>query len=224
MLKQIDFKAWIPHIIAVLLLYIVPLIYFSPAIEGYSLVQGDISSFKGMSKSTHDHRETYEEEPLWTNALFGGMPAYQVSVVYGSNLFYHIDRFVINKLFINGPHNLLFVAGICFYILMLVLGVGPWLAILGSFGFMLSSYFPILIEAGHNSKLHAIGYLPAALAGFILTYRGKLMKGGLIFAVFMSFEILSNHIQVTYYFAMMLIVFGCYFLVDELKIKQSQIL
>lgn len=219
MLKQIDFKAWIPHIIAVLLLYIVPLIYFSPAIEGYSLVQGDISSFKGMSKSTHDHRETYEEEPLWTNALFGGMPAYQVSVVYGSNLFYHIDRFVINKLFINGPHNLLCVAGICFYILMLVLGVGPWLAILGSFGFMLSSYFPILIEAGHNSKLHAIGYLPAALAGFILTYRGKLMKGGLIFAVFMSFEILSNHIQVTYYFAMMLIVFGCYFLVDAIKNK-----
>ncbi len=231
MLKQIDFKAWIPHIVAVVLFYIVPLIYFSPAIEGYSLVQGDISSFKGMSKEIYDHRETYEEEPLWTNAMFGGMPAYQVSVFYGSNLLYHIDRFVINKLFIKGPHNLLFVAGICFYILMMVLGISPWLAILGSFGFMLSSYFPILIEAGHNSKLHAIAYLPAALAGFLLAYRGSMIKGGILFAVFMTFEILSNHVQVTYYFAMLLVVLGFYFLYDAIKkqlipdfIKRSAVL
>lgn len=219
MLKQIDFKAWIPHIVAVVLFYVLPLIYFSPAIEGYSLVQGDISSFKGMSKEIYDHRNTYEEEPLWTNAMFGGMPAYQVSVLYGSNLLYHIDRLVINKLFIKGPHTLLFVAGLCFYILMLVLGVGPWLSILGAFGFMLSSYFPILIEAGHNSKLHAIAYLPGALAGFILAYKGKMLKGGLLFALFMTFEILSNHVQVTYYFAMMLVVLGFYYLLDAVKNK-----
>lgn len=219
MLKNIDFKAWIPHLIAVVLFYVVPLIYFSPAVQGYSLKQGDISSFKGMSKEVYDHRQFYDEEPLWTNAMFGGMPAYQISVAYDNNLFYKIDRLVLNDLFVKGPHSLLFLCGLCFYLLMIVMGVGPWLSILGAFGFMFSSYFPILIEAGHNAKLHAIAYLPAVLAGFILAYRGKLLKGGLLFGVFMTFEILSNHVQVTYYFALMLVILGIYYAAEAVKNK-----
>ena len=219
MLKNLDFKKAIPHVVAFVLFYLLPLIYFNPVLEGLSLVQGDISSFKGMAKSIQDHRAVYEEEALWSDAMFAGMPAYQIATRYDSNLFHFVDRFILS-LFYSGPHLLLFLCCIGFYILLLTLKIDPWLSMVGAFAFAFSSYFPILIEAGHNSKLHAIAYLPAALAGFIQVYRGKLMQGGLLFAVFMSFEILSNHIQVTYYFALMLLVFGAYYLFQSIKEKQ----
>ena len=214
-----DFKKAIPHVVAIVLFYLLPLIYFSPVIEGLSMIQGDISSFKGMAKSVQDHRAVYEEEALWSDAMFAGMPAYQIATRYDSNLFHFIDRFILG-IFYSGPQMLLFLCCLGFYILLLTLKIDPWLSIVGSFAFAFSSYFPILIEAGHNSKLHAIAYLPAALAGFIQVFRGKLVQGGLIFAIFMSLEILSNHVQVTYYFALMLVVFGAYYLFEAIKNKQ----
>ena len=219
MLKNMDFKKAIPHVVAIVLFYLLPLIYFSPVIEGLSMIQGDISSFKGMAKSVQDHRAVYEEEALWSDAMFAGMPAYQIATRYDSNLFHFIDRFILG-IFYSGPQMLLFLCCLGFYILLLTLKIDPWLSIVGSFAFAFSSYFPILIEAGHNSKLHAIAYLPAALAGFIQVFRGKLVQGGLIFAIFMSLEILSNHVQVTYYFALMLVVFGAYYLFEAIKNKQ----
>ena len=214
-----DFKKAIPHVVAIVLFYLLPLIYFSPVIEGLSMIQGDISSFKGMAKSVQDHRAVYEEEALWSDAMFAGMPAYQIATRYDSNLFHFIDRFILG-IFYSGPQMLLFLCCLGFYILLLTLKIDPWLSIVGSFAFAFSSYFPILIEAGHNSKLHAIAYLPAALAGFIQVFRGKLLQGGLIFAIFMSLEILSNHVQVTYYFALMLVIFGAYYLFEAIKNKQ----
>ena len=214
-----DFKKAIPHVVAIVLFYLLPLIYFSPVIEGLSMIQGDIFSFKGMAKSVQDHRAVYEEEALWSDAMFAGMPAYQIATRYDSNLFHFIDRFILG-IFYSGPQMLLFLCCLGFYILLLTLKIDPWLSIVGSFAFAFSSYFPILIEAGHNSKLHAIAYLPAALAGFIQVFRGKLLQGGLIFAIFMSLEILSNHVQVTYYFALMLVIFGAYYLFEAIKNKQ----
>ncbi len=219
MLKNLDFKKAIPHLVAIVLFYLLPLIYFSPVIEGLSMIQGDISSFKGMAKSVQDHRAVYEEEALWSDAMFSGMPAYQIATRYDSNLFHFVDRFILG-IFYSGPQMLLFLCSLGFYILLLTLKIDPWLSIVGSFAFAFSSYFPILIEAGHNSKLHAIAYLPTALAGFIQVFRGKLVQGGLIFAIFMSLEILSNHVQVTYYFALMLVIFGAYHLFEAIKNKQ----
>ena len=96
MLKNLDFKKAIPHVVAFVLFYLLPLIYFNPVLEGLSLVQGDISSFKGMAKSIQDHRAVYEEEALWSDAMFAGMPAYQIATRYDSNLFHFVDRFILS--------------------------------------------------------------------------------------------------------------------------------
>lgn len=196
---KVELKALIPHVVAIAVFYGITLFYFSPFIKGYQLKQGDIVSFKGMSKEIQDHRHTYEEEPLWTNAMFGGMPAYQVTVRYTSNLLGYLDTAF--RGFIPGPISNLFLCLLAFYILLCTLKIDPWLSMAGAIAFGLSSYFPILIEAGHNAKLHAIGYLPLVLAGMLMVYRGQLLRGGLLFGVSLSLEVFSNHVQVTYYFA-----------------------
>ena len=185
---KFDPKVLMPHLVAVTLFYLLPLFYFSPVTQGYSIIQGDISSFKGMAKSYVDHRETYNEEALWTDAMFSGMPAYQVAVGYFSNVLRYIDRFISIHLFWEGPHLLLFLCMVSFYILCITLSINPWLSIAGAIGFGFSSYFPILIEAGHNAKLHAIAYLPGALAGFLMVLRGNFIRGGVLFGCFMSLE------------------------------------
>ncbi|MCB0483744.1 MAG: hypothetical protein KDC37_04205, partial [Flavobacteriales bacterium] len=219
---KFDPKVLMPHLVAVTLFYLLPLFYFSPVTQGYSIIQGDISSFKGMAKSYVDHRETYNEEALWTDAMFSGMPAYQVAVGYFSNVLRYIDRFISIHLFWEGPHLLLFLCMVSFYILCITLSINPWLSIAGAIGFGFSSYFPILIEAGHNAKLHAIAYLPGALAGFLMVLRGNFIRGGVLFGCFMSLEILSNHIQVTYYFGLMLAIFLAFYGYDLLKQGERQ--
>jgi hypothetical protein len=207
-----DFKKLLPHAVAIALFYAITLIYFSPVMKGYTLIQGDVSSFKGMSKAIQDHRTTYGEEPLWTGAMFSGMPAYQVTVRYTSNLLGYLDRMFQG--FLYGPIGNLFLCFVAFYILLCTLRINPWLSIAGAVAFGLSSYFPILIEAGHNSKLHAIGYLPAILAGFLMTYRGEWKWGAVIFGIFLSLEIYSNHVQVTYYFAIFCVILAAAIAVD----------
>ncbi|MDZ7741839.1 MAG: hypothetical protein U5Q03_08850 [Bacteroidota bacterium] len=174
--------------------------------------------YKGMSKEIVDYREKTGEEALWTNSMFGGMPAYQISVKYKANLFSYIDDVLM--LGLPRPAGYVFLYFLGFFILLLVLRVNPWLSIAGAIAFAFSSYFFIILEAGHNSKAHAIGYMAPVLAGIILAYRGKYIWGAILTALFLALEIQAGHPQITYYLLIVVLILGVFQLLDSFKQKQ----
>ncbi len=202
-----DFQKLVPHLIAILVFVVVAFIYFSPVIEGKRLKQHDIQQFQGMAKEINDYRAKFDgEEPLWTNSMFGGMPAYQISVRHGSNLIQYIDKMF--RLGLPHPVNILLLYMLGFYILLMCMKVDPWLGIVGALAFAFSSYYLVIIGAGHNSKAIAIAYAAPALGGVLLTYRGKLLLGAAVTALFMALELTANHMQITYYLGIMLVFVG----------------
>lgn len=187
----------LPHFVAVLVFAVVASSFFNLAYEGYDLRQGDIAQFKGMSKEIVDYRTTFGEEPLWTNSMFGGMPAYQISLAQSRNV-PHLIQMGVRKMF-PGPVGPLFLAMLSFYVLGLCLRVNPWLAIGGAVAFGLSSIHILYLGAGHLSKVNAIALMPGVLGGVILTFRGKLLTGAAVTALFLGMHVAANHLQMTYY-------------------------
>lgn len=217
-MKQLDWKSMLPHLIAVAVFFGISLAYFSPILEGKKLYQSDKVNFIGMSKEITDHRENYNEEPLWTNSMFGGMPAYQISAKYNANLVKKIDK--LFQGFLPRPAGLVFLYLIGFYILLMSLKIDYRLAIFGAFAFAFSSYFFIILEAGHNTKAHAIGYMAPLLASVLMTIRGRWLAGGALTALFTSLMLNANHLQITYYLVMLFLVLGVVKLIESIKEKQ----
>ncbi len=210
-------KKFIPHIISIVLFIIISLIYFYPAAEGKVLQQSDIQNFKGMSEEIKDYRDKTGEEALWTNSMFGGMPAFQISVVYSNNLISKVDD--VLQLGIPRPANLMFLSLIGFYFLLVVMGANVYLSFLGAVAFSLSSYFFIIIDAGHMSKAHTIAYMAPVVAGILLTYKGKLIPGGIITAIAMALQINANHFQITYYLFLTLLIYALILFFISIKEK-----
>ncbi len=209
-----------PYLVALLVFLSITVVYFSPLFEGQRLKQHDITMYKGMSKEINDFRAKTGEEPLWTNSMFGGMPAWQISVDYKDNLFRYVDRII--RLGMPQSAGYVFLYFLGFFVLLLVLRVDPWLSIVGAIAFALSSYFFIILGAGHTSKAHAIGYMAPVLAGIILTYRGKLWSGGLLTAVALTLEIVAGHLQITYYLLLLVVIYGIYQLVKSWQEKRMK--
>ncbi len=211
-------KKTAPYLAALLIFLSVTVVYFSPLFEGQRLKQHDIAMFKGMSKEIADFRANTGEEPLWTNSMFGGMPAWQISVRYKTNLFRYVDRAL--QLWLPQSAAYVFLYFLGFFVLLLVLRVDPWLSIAGAVAYALSSYFFIILGAGHTSKAHAIAYMAPVLAGIILTYRRNLWAGGLLTAVALTLEILAGHLQITYYLLILVLIYGVYQLVRSWEEKR----
>jgi hypothetical protein len=197
----------IPYVVAILVFIAISIIYFKPAVfDNQKLQQSDIVHYKASSQEVTKYRDDTGKEALWTNSMFGGMPAFQISVYFKGNILPAINN--IFKIGLPHPANILFLLLIGFFILMLALRVDPWLSIVGAVAFAFSSYFFIFLGVGHNAKTIAIAYMPAVFAGLILTYRGKYILGGAITLLFMALEISANHIQMTYYLMIFLGIFA----------------
>ena len=207
-----------PYVIAIVVFLAIIFIYFSPLLECKKLKQHDITMFKGMSKEIADFREKTGEEALWPNSMFGGMPAWQISVRYKANLIKYIDKTLM--LGLPYPANYVFLYFLGFFILLLVLKIDPWVSLLGAIAFALSSYFFIILGAGHTSKAHAIGYMAPVLAGIILAFRGKLWYGALMFTLALALQIHAGHLQITYYLLMLVVIYGIYELIRAIQKKQ----
>lgn len=206
---KIDFKKVLPHLAAIAIFVVINLIYFQPVTEGYKLSQGDNIQFKGTSAEIWDFREKYGDEPLWTNTVFGGMPAGLISVIYKNNYMNYIERAF--ELWLPHPVNIVFICMLGFYILFICLRVNPWLAIAGGIAFGFSTYNFLIIEAGHNTKALAMAWMAPALGAVIYTYRNpKVIWGAAITALFFALEFRCNHLQVTYYLFMVLFFFGIF--------------
>ncbi len=216
-MKKQSIKKYLPFIAALLIFLSLTFVYFSPLFEGKKLNQHDILQWKGMSKEVVDYREKTGEEPLWTNSMFGGMPAWQISVKYSSNLIKKVDQ--ILKLGLPTPANTLFLYFLGFFVLLLVLRVNPWVSVIGAIAYAFSTYFIIIFGAGHNSKAHAIAYMAPVLAGIIWAYRGELWKGAVLFALALALEINANHFQITFYLLFIVLGYGIYRFVQDLKNK-----
>jgi len=207
-----NFKKYLPYLVAIIVFAIINIVQFSPIFSGKALEQGDIVRFRGMSQEMTEFRNTEHSEALWTNSMFGGMPAYQVSTVYPGNWLGNIDKAF--HMFMPHPSGYIFLYFLGFFILLLCLEINPWLAIVGALAYGFSSYFYIIIEAGHNSKANAIGYLAPLLGGIILLMRGKHWLGFAVTTLFLALELNAGHPQISYYgFMLFGLVFIGYFVV-----------
>ncbi len=200
-------KRYIPYFAAVIIFLIVTALFFKPLIfDGKVVNQGDVTHYNGVAKEIVDYREKNHAEPLWTNTMFSGMPAYQISVMYPANAVQYIQKFFL-KIF-PSPVAIILLCMVGFYFLLTTLKVDPWLAVAGAIAYGLSSYFIIIIPAGHNTKGFAIAYMAPVLMGVLITLRGRLFLGAAITALALALEIFSNHLQITYYLAIIILFVG----------------
>jgi len=211
-------KKWLPYPIAIVVFVLITLIYVNPVLEGERLLQPDIVNFEGMSKEISDFREETGEEPLWTNAMFGGMPAFQISVIYASNISRYIHD--VMTLWLPRPADMMFLYFAGFFIFLLLMRLNPWVALAGAIAFAFASYNFIILEAGHNSKAVAMGYMAPVLGSIIYTFRGNYLAGGLLFTLFMSLQLYANHYQITYYLLIIVVLYGLFKLYEAIKEKQ----
>jgi hypothetical protein len=192
-----------PHAVAILSLVILASVYFSPLWQGYDLDQNDIVQWRGMSQELSNYRELHNEEALWSNSMFGGMPAYQVSTEHNANLLRPI--LLTLRLGLPGAIGTLFLCFLGYYILGLCLRLGPWYSLIGAVAFGFATINILYLGAGHTGKVTSIAFLAPALGGFILAFRGRAYLGGAIFMLFLGLNIAANHLQMTYYLAFLLV-------------------
>ena len=213
-------KKWLPDVLAVLLFAVLAFAYFFPAdIEGRILYRHDASAGRGAGQEGIEYLQKTGERSRWTNALFGGMPTYQMAPSYKST-----DKLgqAINAYHLWLPENVWYVFAylLGFYILLRAFDFRQHLAALGSIIWAFSTYFLIIIAAGHIWKVWALAYLPPMIAGIVLAYRGKYLWGFLVTAIFTAFEINANHVQMTYYYLFIILFLVIAWFVEALQKKE----
>ena len=215
-------KKHLHHIVVLLAFVLITVFFCGPMFfSGKELRQSDINNWKGMSKEIIDFKEETGEQTMWTNSMFGGMPAYQISAVYAANLVQYIDKVI--SLGLPTPANYIFLLMAGFYFLLITLKIDYKLSIVGAVAFAFSSYFILFVVTGHNSKAHAVAYMAPVIAGIFMTYRGKLLAGMAITALSLALELYANHLQITYYLMLvvvMLVVAEFYKAVKEKRIAK----
>jgi len=192
----------------------VSLLYFSPVLKGQKIYQSDIVQYTGMAKQHTDFREAYGSESYWTNSAFGGMPTFQLGAKYPHNYIKNLD---LALRFLPRPADYLFLYLIGFYILLLVLKIEYRMAAFGALAFGFSTYLIIILGVGHNSKAHAIAYMPLVLSGIILTFQKRYLIGFSLTAIASGLELVTNHPQMTYYLFILILILGVSYLVQAIK-------
>lgn len=210
-------KKTVPYLIAIATFVLISVAYFSPILEGKKIFQSDIMHFTGMAKEINNFRSENDAEPYWTNAAFGGMPTYNLSVLYPNDYVKKMDGLLR---FLPRPADYLFLYFLSFFVLLMVLKVEYKLAILGALAFGFSTYFIIILGVGHNSKAHAIAYMPLVLAGILLVLQRNYLWGFVLTALAMSLEIKASHPQMTYYLFFAVLILGVFYLIEAFKEKQ----
>ncbi len=209
-------KSFWPHVVAVASFLAISYTYFYPQLSGQVLNQHDNQMYIGMSKEVNDFRAKTGEEALWTNSMFGGMPAYLISTVYKTNLIKYVEKVIQVG---QRPAAYIFVTMLGFYILLLAFGVDCWLALVGAVAFGFSSYFFIILQAGHNSKMDALSYIAPMIAGIWLAYKGRYLLGAALAGLFLGLEINAGHLQITYYGAILVLFLMGYIVYHTVKHK-----
>jgi hypothetical protein len=219
-MKRINFKVLLPHIIAVGIFLTVTLIFCKPALQSdVVLKQSDISSWEGMSKQSYEYKAKTGHFPMWVTSMFSGMPSYQIALDgYWSPLGY-IDQ--LFQLWLPKPLNFFFLACLSFYFLCICLRIRPYAAIIGALGFAFCTYSPIIITAGHDTKMLTLAYTPALIGAVLLIFDKKYWLGFSLTALFTTLQIAQGHQQISYYAFLVLGIMTLFFITNAVKEKQT---
>jgi hypothetical protein len=218
-MKKFNWKSLLPHVLAIGIFLIVSVIYCLPAFKGMVVNMHDVLGWKGMAQQSLEFKEKYGHLPLWTNSMFGGMPAFQIA--YESSNPISLGYF--HYLFTLGlphPANLFFLACICFYILCLSLNMRSWVGTLSSLAYSFASYSVIITVVGHTSKFASMAYAPAVIAGLILLTQRKYILGFIVTLLFTSLLVGQNHLQIVYYTLIVAICLGVAFAIRSIRKKE----
>lgn len=208
-------KKFLPHLIALLALFILNAIYFFPAYQGKTLEQDDIKLGVAKSKELREYREETGEEALWTNAMFSGMPTFQINLQHYGSIFEKLEK--VTKLWQPAQIGLILFLMFGMYFLLIAYKLDPWVSAIGALAFGFSAFFIISYDAGHNAKIRAAGYMAPMLMGILLTFRGKRWLGLAFTALFAGLAISANHIQITYYSVLIAVVIAIVELINAFK-------
>ncbi len=215
-MNQLILKSALPHLIALLSFIAVSVIYFYPQLEGKGIRSGDTILFKGMAQESVEYKKETGETALWTNSMFGGMPTYQISAPTPNNVFKQIQR--VLYLGFSRPIGYFIFGSISFYLMMILMRINPWLSIPMSIGFSFMTNHVVLFEAGHMTKIVAVMSSPLIVGGLYTMFRDRVMIGGLAFTLGLGLNIAANHIQMTYYLAILLAI---YFLIEAIQLFKN---
>ena len=217
--RPVNFRKVLQHVIILLLFLIIGAVYFYPVFEGKTVQQSDTINAKGGQKECLDFHEKTGQYTQWTCSMFGGMPAYLIFGNPSNNIFHFLGR-VLRFGLPKYTMDLFFTYLLGMYILLMVLGVNPWVGFLGALAFAFSSYNIIIIEVGHVTKAYAIGYMAPTLAGLILVYRKKYWGGLALSALTIGMLIFYNHLQITYYLMIMIVLYLVVYFISSIREKK----
>ena len=217
-MKNLSFKNIAPHLIAIAVFLIVTVIFCKPALEsGVVLQQGDVTAVESMKHQSDVYREKNGVYPLWISSMFCGMPAYNIIFEGPVPIFSYADKAM--QLWLPKPFNFFFLCSICFYIFCMCVRIRPYTAIFASLAFAYATYNPILVVAGHDTKLLAMAYAPALIGSIILLYEKKYLKGFILTALFTTLELIQNHQQISYYVFLIIGIMTLGYLIRWIKEK-----
>jgi hypothetical protein len=220
MTSKLSLKTLWPYVASLIVFAAISVAYFSPELlEGKVLFQGDTQQGIAIGHEAKDYLAQTGELTRWTNSLFSGMPTYQNMPSYGISPAFSLLT-GLYRLYLPSPAGLIFIMMLGFYILLLTLKVRKDLAVVGAIMYAFSSYFFIIIEAGHIWKFVTLAYIPPTIAGILLAYRGRYLAGGALTALFAMLQISSNHVQMTYYFLFVILALVIGIFADAIKHKQ----
>ena len=195
-------KEWVKHIlpwvVGIAIFVVVSLEFYAPQFDGKSLGQGDIAQYAGMSQDIKAHREATGEDPQWTGNMFSGMPAYLIDVEYPTQDVKQSVGSIVKV--VDGPMNMTLFAMVLMMVAVVLMGVNPWIGIIAGLAYGLSTYFFLIIDAGHITKMWALVYAPPLVASVWYALRKNAWLGAALAALFGSLELGANHPQITYYF------------------------
>ena len=216
-----DFKKIQSDLIAIVVFAAISLLYCLPQLQGKKLSQHDNISWQGMAHEAMAYHDSTGKDVLWSNSMFGGMPTYTSYVAAANTNYTGYIQIVLQA--VGKPAYFFFIAMVCFYLLMRVLGVNKWLGMIGAFAYAFSSYNAIIISVGHETKMLTMGYIPAAIAGLYLIYKEKWLTGAALWGLGITLMACNNHFQVIYYYLFIFVAFGIvmfYFAIKDGKMKQ----
>jgi len=205
-----------PYIIVVALFLLISVIYFSPVLEGKKLQSSDGTQFKGMSKEIVDYRAATGKEALWSNNMFSGMPAYLTSTLYSGELIAQVQRSITG---ISQPVMILTFSFLFFFILCILLDIGVWTAFAASLAYGFMTFTFVVMVTGHLTKAHALTYTALIVAGILVAFKKNRIAGSLIATLGLSLMLSANHLQMTYYAAIMALVLGITYLIYAIREK-----
>ncbi|HQW84897.1 MAG TPA: hypothetical protein PK987_10560, partial [Ferruginibacter sp.] len=220
-MKNINFKKVLPHLVAIVIFLLLSIFLNKPALQGKVLQQQDVIQWKAMAQQSFEYKQKHGHFPKWTNSMMSGMPAYQIALGPKTPANIHLEHVQqVLSLGFPKPVFYLFIAALCFYLLSNVMGVNPWISILGGVAYAYCSYNPVLIAGGHDSKMLSMAYAPAVLAGLQLIYKQKYWLGAATVLTSGILLLSQHHQQIVYYTLLMLVFMTIPFIIKSIKEKK----